>query len=101
MGSWVDRTHSKVAAGRPSEVVDCGAGWARLQLVGEAAAGGPSKVADCGKAQARLQLADPTRWWLEVPVAPHSSTDKLDKRQGAKQTTQPRALARGNGASDL
>ena len=41
MGSWVDRTHSKVAAGRPSEVVDCGAGWARLQLVGEAAAGGP------------------------------------------------------------
>ena len=28
-------------AGRPSEVADCGAGWAMLQLVGEAAAGGP------------------------------------------------------------
>ena len=26
---------------RPSEVADCGAGWAKLQVVGEAAAGGP------------------------------------------------------------
>ena len=40
MGSRVGRTCSKVAAGGPSKVVDCGAGWARLQLAGEAAAGG-------------------------------------------------------------
>ena len=31
-GSWAERTHSKAAAGRPSEVADCGAGWAKLQL---------------------------------------------------------------------
>ena len=30
-----------MAAGRSSEAVDCGAGWAKLQLAGEAAAGGP------------------------------------------------------------
>ena len=41
MGSPAERTLSKVAAGGPSEVVDCGAGWAKLQLAGEAAAGGP------------------------------------------------------------
>ena len=40
MGSGVERTPGKVAAGRPSEVADCGAGWARLQLASEAAAGG-------------------------------------------------------------
>ena len=28
-------------AGGPSEVEDCGAGWAKLQLAGKAAAGGP------------------------------------------------------------
>ena len=27
--------------GGPSEVEDCGVGWAKLQLAGEAAAGGP------------------------------------------------------------
>ena len=32
MGNRAERTRSKVAAGRPSEVADCGAGWARLQL---------------------------------------------------------------------
>ena len=35
MGSRAMRTCSW----RPSEVVDCGAGWAKLQLGGEAAAG--------------------------------------------------------------
>ena len=33
------RTHGK--AGGPSEVADCGAGWAKLQLASKAAAGGP------------------------------------------------------------
>ena len=63
-------------AGRPTDVADCGVGWARLQLAGKAAAGGPSEVADCGMGQARLQLADPSRWWLADPVAPHSCIDK-------------------------
>ena len=39
-GSGVQRTCGKAAAGRPSEVVDCGAQWAKLQLAGEAVAGG-------------------------------------------------------------
>ena len=30
--SRVERTHGKVAAGRPSEVADCRTGQARLQL---------------------------------------------------------------------
>ena len=41
MGSWMERTCSKVVAGRPSKVADCGAGRAKLQLAGKAAAGGP------------------------------------------------------------
>ena len=40
MGSRAERMHGKVVAGGPSEVVDCGAGQAKLQLDGEAAAGG-------------------------------------------------------------
>ena len=40
-GSQAERTRGKVAAGRPREVADYGAGWAKLQLAGEAAAGGP------------------------------------------------------------
>ena len=36
----MERTHGKAVAGGPSEVADCGAGWARLQLVREAAASG-------------------------------------------------------------
>ena len=35
------------------------------------------------------------------PEAPHSRTDKLDKRRGAKQTVQPRAPAWGNKVSNL
>ena len=37
----MERTRSKMVAGRPSEVADCGAGWAKLQLAGKAATGGP------------------------------------------------------------
>ena len=57
---------------------------------GKAAAGGPSGVADCGMGQARLQLADPTRWWLADPAAPHSRIDKRGGRRGseADHTTQ-------------
>ena len=78
MGSWAERTHRK------------------------AVAGGPLEVADCGMGQARLQLADPTRWWLADPEAPHSHTDKPGGMAGgAKQTSQPRAPAQGNKASNL
>ena len=38
-GSQAESTHSKAATGVPSEVVDCGAGWAKL--ASEKAAGGP------------------------------------------------------------
>ena len=49
-GSGVDRTHGKAAAGwktgvgkaaagGPDEVVDCGVGWARLQLASKVVAG--------------------------------------------------------------
>ena len=41
MGSQAERTRSKAVAGGPSEVTDCGAGWAKVQLASEAAAGGP------------------------------------------------------------
>ena len=41
MGSRSERTPSKAVAGGHSEVADCGAGWAKLQLAGKAAAGGP------------------------------------------------------------
>ena len=40
MGSRAERTRGKVVTGRPSEVADCGAGWAKLQLASEAAADG-------------------------------------------------------------
>ena len=60
MGSHKERTHGKVAAG------------------------GPSKVADCGMGQARLQLADPTRWWLADPEAPHLHMDKPGGTAGSE-----------------
>ena len=41
MGIRAERTCGKAAAGGPREVADCGAGWAKLQLAGEAAVGGP------------------------------------------------------------
>ena len=40
-------------------------------------AGGPSEVANCGTGQASLQLADFTGWWLADPAAPHSLIDYL------------------------
>ena len=49
---------------------------------GKAAAGKPSEEADCGVGQARLQIADPTRWWLADPVAPHSHIDKPGGTEG-------------------
>ena len=41
MGSRVERIPGKVEAGGPSEMVDCGAGRAKLQLAREAAPGRP------------------------------------------------------------
>ena len=42
MDSQADMTRRKAVAGEPSEVTDCGAGWAKLQPASQAAAGGPS-----------------------------------------------------------
>ena len=68
----------------------------------KAAAGKPSKVADCGMGQARLQLADPTRWWLADPVAPHSHINRLGGTAGERSRPRnPRAPAWGNKASNL
>ena len=62
MGRQMERTCIKAAAGGPSEVADCGAGWAKLQLAREAAAGGlgyrpPNSEFQCGgnKAQTTYQ----------------------------------------------
>ena len=41
MGSRAGSTLGKAVAGGPSEAVECGAGWAKLQLANKAAAGGP------------------------------------------------------------
>ena len=41
MGSQAERIHGKAVAGGPSEVADCGAGWAKLQVASKAAIGGP------------------------------------------------------------
>ena len=49
---------------------------------GKAASGGLREVVDCGTGQARLQLADPKRWWLADPAAPHSSIDRLGGTAG-------------------
>ena len=51
---------------------------------GKAAAGRPSEVVDCRMGQARLQLADPTRRWLADPEAPHSCLDKLAGTAGER-----------------
>ena len=68
----------------------------------KAAAGKPSKVADCGMGQARLQLADPTRWWLADPVAPHSRIDRLGGTAGERNRLRnPGIQHRGNKASNL
>ena len=40
IGSRAERMCGKAVTGGPSEVVDCGAGWTKLQLAGKAAAGG-------------------------------------------------------------
>ena len=47
-----------------------------------AAAGRPSEVVDCGAGRARLQLADPARQWLADPGVPHSSADKPGGTKG-------------------
>ena len=71
MGSQAERTHRK------------------------AAAGGPREVADCGTRQARLQLADPTRWWLADPAAPHLHIDRPGGTEGERNRLRNPGLQRG------
>ena len=40
-------------------------------------------------------------WPLADPVAPHLHTDGPEEQRGVKQAAQPRAPARGDGASSL
>ena len=62
MGSWVERTCGKAAPGGPSEVADCGAGWTKLQLVGETVAGGPGNRLRNPEFQLSLiHISEPTR----------------------------------------
>ena len=58
--------------------------WAVARALGKGVAGRPSEVVDCGVGQARLQLADPTREWLADPVTPHLSIDKLGGTVGER-----------------
>ena len=48
-GSQEERTCSKVVFGRPSEVADCGAGWAKLQLAGDLAIDCTTQGSSVGK----------------------------------------------------
>ena len=57
---------------------------------------GPSEMVDCGMGQARLQLADPTRWWLADPVAPHSHIDKSGGTAGEWQWSQADCTTQGS-----
>ena len=60
----MERTRGKQVAGGLSEVVDCGAGQARLQLAG------------------KEQLADPLRRRLADWAVPHSHADKPGRTKG-------------------
>ena len=62
----MERTRRKVSAGGPREVVDQGAGRARLQLASEAVGG------------------DPERWWLVEWAVPHSCADKPGEKLGSE-----------------
>ena len=58
----------KTVVGGPSKVLDCGAGWARLQMVG------------------KEQLADTKRQWLVEKVVTDLLTDKPGGTKGPTQT---------------
>ena len=56
--------------------------WAVARALGKGVAGRPSEVVDCGVGQARLQLTDPTKWWVTDPAAPHLCIDKPGETAG-------------------
>ena len=62
---------------------------------GKAAASGPSEVADCGAGRARLQLPNPTRWWLADPAATHLRIDKPGGMVGEQSRRCNPGLQRG------
>ena len=89
MGSWVQRAHSKAAAGGPSETVDCGAGWAKLQLASEAAAGGPGdrpRNPEFQRGEIKPQTTDWKHLWglrLQWEKLPASQESSLERPTGA------------------
>ena len=89
------KTHSS----RPVGGAEMGRAAGGERTRGNSVTGGLSEVVDSGTGQARLQLADPTRWWLADPAAPHSRIDKprgLDSEwqrtgQAVRQVADPEA----------
>ena len=78
-----------MAAGGPSKVSDCGAGWAKLQLVGEAAAGGPgdrphNPEFQCG--EIKPQTTDGKHLWelrQQQEKLPASQESSLERHTGS------------------
>ena len=75
----MEKTHGKAAAGGPSEVVDCGAGWAKLQLASEAAAGGPGDR-PCNPEFQRGEIASNNR--LKTPVGGEAAVGEIPSLTG-------------------
>ena len=75
--SWAERTQVNTVAGGPSEVVDCGAGWARLQLV------------------SKEQLADPARRWLADPVDHICAQINQEEQRGSETDHTPQGSSEG------
>ena len=114
-GSQAERTQGKAAAGGPSKVADCGGGWAKLQLAGEAAAGGPgdrphnpglqheekrnktSKYKTCGGCGSRRHSKPHKRVCWRYPQGPRTYT-KPPTWESAPEG--PNLLV-GSGGSDL
>ena len=89
-GSPAERTHSKAVAGGPSEVADCGAGWAKLQLASKAAAGGQgdrpcNPEFQCG--EIKPQTTDWKYLWglrLQREKLPASQESSLERPTGSQ-----------------
>ena len=89
MGSREERTRGKVAAGGPSEVADCGVGWAKLQLAGEGAAGRPGnrpRNPEFQRGETKPQTTDWKHLWglrLQWEKLPASQESSLERPTGA------------------
>ena len=79
ISSWVKRTCSKAAAGLPSEVADCGVGWAKLQLAIKAAADRPDdrpRNPEFQLWEIKPQTSELRRQQRKLPVSQESSLER-------------------------